>query len=90
MTNCISGLANAWVNGWPMLCIAGSSDLNQTEKMAFQEMDQVQAAKPYCKFATQIKQIQLIPFLVEKAVRMSLAGKPGPVFLDLPGDVLLF
>jgi thiamine pyrophosphate-dependent acetolactate synthase large subunit-like protein len=39
MTNCISGIANAWVNGWPMICIAGAADLNQSEKMAFQEID---------------------------------------------------
>jgi len=32
----------------------------------------------------------LIPFLVEKAVRISLAGKPGAVYLDLPGDVYIF
>jgi 2-hydroxyacyl-CoA lyase 1 len=39
-TNTISGLANAWSNGWPMILISGASDLNQTSKQAFQECDQ--------------------------------------------------
>lgn len=40
LTNCISGLANALMNCWPMILVAGSSDENQKEREAFQEIDQ--------------------------------------------------
>lgn len=44
--------------------------------------------KPYCKYSVRITNAEDIPYHVEKAVRLSRSGRPGPVFLDLPGDVL--
>lgn len=87
-TNAISGVANAWVNCWPMLLISGSNDLNQTSRQAFQEIDQVYFVKPYTKYSVRITDPRDIPYHVQKAVRASITGRPGPVFLDLPGDVL--
>jgi 2-hydroxyacyl-CoA lyase 1 len=89
-TNAISGLANAWSNSWPMLLISGASDLNQTSRQAFQECEQEAVAKPYCKYTVRINDAASIPFLVEKAIRKSITGRPGPVYLELPGDVLKF
>ena len=88
LTNCISGLANALMNCWPMILVAGSSDENQKEREAFQEIDQIQAVKPFCKLAIRITDPQSIPFLVQKACRFAVTGRPGPVYLDIPGDVL--
>lgn len=87
-TNAISGVANAWANCWPMLLISGSNDLNQTSRQAFQEIDQVYFVKPYTKYSVRITDAKDIPYHVHKAVRASITGRPGPVFLDLPGDVL--
>lgn len=87
-TNAISGVLNAWSNTWPMILISGSNDLSQTSKQAFQEVDQVYFVKPYCKYSVRITSAEDIPFHVERAVRLSRSGRPGPVFLDLPGDVL--
>jgi 2-hydroxyacyl-CoA lyase 1 len=88
MTNAISGLANAWSNCWPMVLLGGASDLKQTGMGAFQEAPQVEAARPFVKYAAQVDTIERIPYFIEQAVRVSMYGRPGPVYLDLPGDVI--
>ncbi len=88
MMNAIAGLANAWSNCWPMMLIGGSSDLSQNGMGAFQEAPQVEAARPWCKYAAQVDRVERIPFFVEQAVRTSIYGRPGAVYLDLPGDII--
>ena len=88
MTNAISGLANAWSNRWPMILLGGSSDIAQHGMGAFQEAPQVEAARPWCKYAAEVDRIDRIPYYVEQAVRTSIYGRPGPVYLDLPGDII--
>ncbi|MHB8683196.1 MAG: oxalyl-CoA decarboxylase [Dehalococcoidia bacterium] len=88
MTNAISGLANAWSNRWPMILLGGSSDIAQHGMGAFQEAPQVEAARPWCKYAAEVDRVERIPYYIEQAVRTSIYGRPGPVYLDLPGDVI--
>ncbi len=88
MTNAISGLANAWSNRWPMILLGGSSDMSQHGMGAFQEAPQVEAARPFCKYAAEVDRIDKIPYFVEQAVRTSIYGRPGAVYLDLPGDII--
>ncbi|MDP3768909.1 MAG: thiamine pyrophosphate-binding protein, partial [Dehalococcoidia bacterium] len=88
MTNAISGLANAWSNCWPMVLLGGSSDTKQSGMGAFQETPQVEAARPFVKYAAKIDRLERIPYYIEQAVRTSMYGRPGPVYLDLPGDVI--
>jgi len=88
MTNAIPGLANAWSNRWPMVLLGGSSDISQHGMGAFQEAPQVEAARPWCKYAAEVDRADRIPYFVEQAVRTSIYGRPGPVYLDLPGDVI--
>jgi 2-hydroxyacyl-CoA lyase 1 len=88
MTNAISGLANAWSNRWPMILLGGASDMSQHGMGAFQEAPQVEAARPWCKYAAEVDRVERIPYYVEQAVRTSIYGRPGPVYLDLPGDII--
>ena len=88
MTNCISGMANALVNKWPMICLGGACDTVLEGQGAFQEFDQLAAAKPACKYAARPNSVAHIPVIVERAVRMSIYGTPGPVYIDLPQDLL--
>ncbi|MEX2247797.1 MAG: oxalyl-CoA decarboxylase [Dehalococcoidia bacterium] len=88
MTNAISGIANAWSNRWPMVLIGGASDISQNGMGAFQEAPQVEAARPWCKYVATVDRIERIPYYVEQAVRTSIYGRPGPVYLDLPGDII--
>ena len=88
MTNAISGIANAWSNRWPMLLIGGASDMAQQGMGAFQEAPQVEAARPWVKYAAEVDHVERIPYLVEQAVRTSIYGRPGPTYLDFPGDII--
>ena len=84
----LAGLANAEQNCWPMVLIGGASPVYQNGMGAFQEENQVQLAAPYCKFAHAVEHARRIPFYVEKAVRTSIYGRPGPVYLDMPDDII--
>ena len=88
MTNAISALGNAWANCWPMLLIGGSSSQALNHMGDFQAAPQVDLAKPFCKWVGQAERIDLIPRYIATAVRHSISGRPGPVYLDLPGDVI--
>jgi acetolactate synthase-1/2/3 large subunit len=87
-TNLITGVANAWADCAPLLAIGGSAPLSQRGKGAFQEMDQVAAFRPITKWAEQCTDPRRVPEYVNLAVRQALGGRPGPVYLDMPGDVL--
>ncbi|HLZ72072.1 MAG TPA: oxalyl-CoA decarboxylase [Dehalococcoidia bacterium] len=88
MIHAIAGLANAWSNCWPMILLGGANDSFQDGMGAFQETDQVQSARPFCKYAHRVETTARIPYYVEQAVRNSIYGRPGPVYLDLPGDTI--
>src|SRR5439155_2847627 len=87
-TNLVTGVANAWADCAPLLAIGGSSPLSQWGRGAFQEMDQVAVMKPITRWAERCLDPRRIPELVGVALREALGGRPGPVYLDLPGDVL--
>lgn len=88
MTNAISALGNAWSNCWPMLLIGGSSNQALNHMGDFQAAPQVDLAKPFCKWVGQAERIELIPRYIATAVRIAISGRPGPVYLDLPGDII--
>ena len=88
MTNCISGMAEAVVNKRPMICIGGASDASMEGKGGFQEFDQLTLAKGCTKYAARPSSIRHIPLIVERAVKLSMYGTPGPCYIDLPADIL--
>lgn len=88
MLNVMSGLGNAQANKWPMLLLSGSSDLSLSGYGAFQECDQVHAARQFTKYAARITDATMIPQILEQAVRTSIYGTPGPVYVDLPVSYL--
>jgi thiamine pyrophosphate-dependent acetolactate synthase large subunit-like protein len=87
-TNLITGIAHAWADAAPVLAIGGSSPLDMSGMGAFQEMDQVALFRPITKWADRVLEARRIPDLVATALRQAISGKPGPTYLDLPGDVL--
>lgn len=89
MTNALTAFGNAWSNCWPMLLIAGASDLAQAGMGAFQEAPQVDIARPIAKWAQQETVIERLPQTIEAAIRTAMYGRPGPAYLDLPADVIL-
>jgi oxalyl-CoA decarboxylase len=88
--NGLTALANATVNCFPMILISGSSereivDLQQGD---YEEMDQLNAAKPYAKAAYRINQAADIGIGIARAIRAAVSGRPGGVYLDLPAQLL--
>ena len=84
----LAGLANAQQNCWPMILIGGASPTYQNGMGAFQEERQVHIATPFCKYAHAVEHAWRVPFYVEQAVRHSIFGRPGAVYLDMPDDII--
>ena len=88
--NGLVALANATVNCFPMILIAGSSDraLVDMQRGDYEELDQLSAAKPFAKAAYRIGRIEDIGLGIARAIRTAVSGRPGGVYLDIPGDIL--
>ncbi|TPJ57627.1 thiamine pyrophosphate-binding protein [Mesorhizobium sp. B2-6-1] len=86
--NFTTGLAHALVDCAPVVAFGGAAPISQYARGAFQEIDQLAIMKPVTKFAERVYDPKRIPEYVARAFRMAMSGKPGPVYLDLPGDVL--
>jgi thiamine pyrophosphate-dependent acetolactate synthase large subunit-like protein len=87
-TNLVTGVANAFADAAPLIAIGGSSPRVYLGMEAFQEMDQVAVMRPITKWAERVLDARRIPEFVATAFRQAISGRPGPVYLDLPGDVL--
>ncbi len=86
--NAVTGLANAWGDATPIIAIGGSAPMRGTTMETFQEMDQVSMMRPVVKAAYRVDIASRIPEYVSLAFREAMDGKKGPIYLDLPGDVL--
>jgi oxalyl-CoA decarboxylase len=87
--NGLTALANATTNCFPMILISGSSereivDLQQGD---YEEMDQLAIAKPLCKAAFRVLHAADIGIGLARAIRAAVSGRPGGVYLDLPGKL---
>src|SRR5271169_7090976 len=88
VANLVTGLANAWADASPIIAIGGSAPMRGWTLDTFQEMDQIPMMKPIVKAAYRIDLGYRIPEYFSIAFREALDGKRGPVYLDLPGDIL--
>ncbi|MDA8107168.1 MAG: oxalyl-CoA decarboxylase [Betaproteobacteria bacterium] len=85
--NGLTALANATTNCFPMILVSGSSereivDLQQGD---YEEMDQLAIARPFAKAAFRVLHAEDIGVGVARAIRAAVSGRPGGVYLDLPG-----
>jgi len=88
--NGLAALANATANCFPMIQISGSSDraMVDLQRGEYGELDQLNAARPFVKAAYRIGRVEDIGRGVARAIRTAISGRPGGVYLDIPGDVL--
>jgi len=87
--NGLTALANATTNCFPMILVSGSSereivDLQQGD---YEEMDQLAIAKPLAKAAFRVLHAEDIGVGIARAIRAAVSGRPGGVYLDLPGKL---
>jgi thiamine pyrophosphate-dependent acetolactate synthase large subunit-like protein len=88
VTNLITGMANALIDCCPVVALGGSSPLSQFGRQVFQEIDQVELMRGCCKHVDRLVNLKRIPQQINFALQKAISGKPGPVYLDCPGDML--
>lgn len=87
-TNTITGIATAYMDSIPMIVISGNVPNSLIGNDAFQECDIVGVSRPVVKHSFLVKKAEDIPETVKKAFYIATTGRPGPVVIDLPKDVM--
>ncbi|MFY8274808.1 acetolactate synthase 3 large subunit [Pseudoalteromonas sp. SSDWG2] len=87
-TNCITGIATAYMDSIPMVVISGQVPSNLIGDDAFQETDIVGCSRPIVKHSFNCRNAQEIPTILAKAFYIASTGRPGPVVVELPKDIL--
>jgi acetolactate synthase-1/2/3 large subunit len=87
-TNLATNVAEAFVGALPMVILAGRGATGTTYRGASQEVDTDQLFRPITKWADRVDRADLIPDALHEAFAIARNGKPGPVYLDLPRDIL--
>jgi acetolactate synthase-1/2/3 large subunit len=86
--NALSALYGARMAESPVVLLSGASPRAQRGRGAFQEVDQVAAARPVSKAAWSVDDVTRVGEDVRRALALASSGRPGPIHLSLPGDVL--
>ena len=89
VTDAVTAVANAWRSQVPMLLIGGQGPRVFSDMGSLQEMDHVSLMRPITKWSATVPDSARIPDYVTMAIRKARTGPPGPVFLEMPLDVLL-
>lgn len=86
--NTIVGAITAYSSDSPVLIIAGDVPTENFGKGDYQEFDIVNMFKPITKYSNRIEAASNISYFMQKALRISLSGRQGPVFLSIPGNFM--
>ncbi len=87
-TNAITGIANAYYDGYPLIVFTGQVGVNQIGNDAFQEADIIGITRSCCKHNYLVKDVKDLPRVIKEAFHIATTGKPGPVVVDMPKDIL--
>ena len=87
-TNLITGIATAYMDSVPMIALTGQVGTKLIGKDAFQEVDITGATLPFTKHSYLIKDGLEIPKVINEAFHIANTGRPGPVLIDFPMDLL--
>jgi len=86
-TNTVTGLATAYMDGVPLVCVTGQVPLTMIGNDAFQEADTTGITRPVTKHNFLVRCADDIPRVMAEAFYIAASGKPGPVVVDIPKDV---
>ncbi len=96
-TNAVTGVASAWLDSIPILVIGGQvkceditprkNGILTTRAIGFQELNVIDLVRPITKYAISVTDPNKIRYYLEKAIYLSLSGRPGPVWIEIPLDV---
>jgi acetolactate synthase I/II/III large subunit len=88
VTDGVTGVANAFLAGSPVLVIGGAAPLSLWDRGALQEMNQIDLLRPITKWARTVHETSRLAEYTASAFRQMLNDKPGPTFLEMPMDVM--
>ena len=87
-TNTVTGIANAYLDGYPLVVFTGQVSANLIGNDAFQEADIVGITRACCKHNYLVKDIKDLTRTIKEAFHIATTGKPGPVVVDLAKNVM--
>ena len=87
-TNTITGIATAYMDSIPLVVLSGQVPTTVIGEDAFQETDMVGCSRPIVKHSFLVKRAEDIPEAIAKAYYIARTGRPGPVVVDLPKDIV--
>ncbi len=87
-TNTVTGIATAYMDSVPLVVFTGQVPTRLIGNDAFQEVDIVGITRPCTKHNYLVKDIQILPKVIKEAFYLARSGRPGPVLVDLPKDVM--
>ena len=88
LTNAITGMLSGIMGGVPIVFISSCTPVSAWDLGTAQGFEHLPLVKPVTKYAKTVYETRRIPEYVANAFRLALTGRPGPVFLEIPGDVL--
>lgn len=86
-TNLVTGIATAYADSVPMVCITGQVDLSLMGNDAFQEVDTVGIVRNVCKYAITVRDRKDLGRILKEAFYIARTGRPGPVVVDIPKNI---
>ncbi len=89
VTDAVTGIANAYQAQSPLIVLGGAAEVRSAGRGALQEMEQLPMMRSITKWCATASDPKRLRELVQTAVRQAISGVPGPVFLELPFDVLM-
>jgi acetolactate synthase-1/2/3 large subunit len=87
-TNLLTGIANSFAGGTPMLAIGGRARIDEFDTGALQDFNQLDIVKPMTKFARAVYQTERIPDYMGMGLRHATSGRPGPAYIEVPRDLM--
>jgi len=88
-TNAVTGLLDAMLDSIPLVCLCGQVPTHLIGNDAFQEADTTGITRPCTKHNYLVKTIEDLPRIMHEAFYVARSGRPGPVVVDLPKDILM-
>lgn len=87
-TNAITGIATAYTDSIPLVVFSGQTPSNLIGTDAFQECDMIGISRPVVKHSFLVKRTEDLPEIIKKAFYIASTGRPGPVVIDVPKDMV--
>ena len=87
-TNTVTGIAGAYLSNSPLILLSGKSGIEENDRLPLQDIDQHSIITPITKWASTVFDTKRIPEYITTAYKKAISGKPGPVYIGMPYEVL--